>query len=555
MPPRVLGLPGPVSGSTQDVGARLPFSNIITVDQNDVAADYDTIQAALSAAASGDVILIGPGTYTEQLVMPAVDVTLVAMGAVGPVATGGKVIVEQTFTTETDTGVVELSATGSATFIGIEFSLIHNGNGTHRVVEVPSGTNTKTHIFRSCHFHADASGSFGGNMYGVRVAQGNTNIELHDCSFETTNGGVDDDKQLIAQGPASTATVLAVNCRFDSDAQWTNVNSCFLTLMNCEVLGTFDGNAGNVFMDTSCHFATLTGSVSNRSFEAGANYAIKQPVRLATAAVLPANTSSGSGTGKRLTAVSNGALSVDGSSVNTDDRILVKNEATGSDNGIYFVVNPGGGSVQYVLERANDFDGAPGGEVMGGVLISAQEGTANADSVWQVTTDDPITVDTTTLTFTSVGGGSGDVVGPASATDNAIARFDTTTGKLIQNSGVTINDTDQVAAMETATFKPEHDNGNQGASWTLNWNNGQKQRVTLTASTTTLTITAPPGPGNFLLKVIQGGVGNFGITWPAGVLWPNGNAPNFTNASGSEDIVTFYYDGTNYYGVATLDFQ
>lgn len=38
------------------------------------------------------------------------------------------------------------------------------------------------------------------------------------------------------------------------------------------------------------------------------------------------------------------------------------------------------------------------------------------------------------------GTGSGDVVGPNSATDNAIARFDTTTGKLIQNSTVTIND-------------------------------------------------------------------------------------------------------------------
>ncbi len=36
--------------------------------------------------------------------------------------------------------------------------------------------------------------------------------------------------------------------------------------------------------------------------------------------------------------------------------------------------------------------------------------------------------------------GTGDVVGPASATDNAVARFDTTTGKLIQNSGCTIDD-------------------------------------------------------------------------------------------------------------------
>lgn len=40
----------------------------------------------------------------------------------------------------------------------------------------------------------------------------------------------------------------------------------------------------------------------------------------------------------------------------------------------------------------------------------------------------------------SSGGGSGDVVGPASATDNALVRFDSTTGKLIQDSGVTIGD-------------------------------------------------------------------------------------------------------------------
>lgn len=39
------------------------------------------------------------------------------------------------------------------------------------------------------------------------------------------------------------------------------------------------------------------------------------------------------------------------------------------------------------------------------------------------------------------GSGSGDVVGPATATDNAIARFDTTTGKLLQNSAATIADT------------------------------------------------------------------------------------------------------------------
>ena len=45
------------------------------------------------------------------------------------------------------------------------------------------------------------------------------------------------------------------------------------------------------------------------------------------------------------------------------------------------------------------------------------------------------------VTINAIGILSGDVVGPASATDNAIARFDGTTGKLIQNSAVTIDDT------------------------------------------------------------------------------------------------------------------
>jgi hypothetical protein len=50
--------------------------------------------------------------------------------------------------------------------------------------------------------------------------------------------------------------------------------------------------------------------------------------------------------------------------------------------------------------------------------------------------------DNGTASIVEIGGGSGsgDVVGPASATDNAIARYDGTTGKLIQNSTVTIND-------------------------------------------------------------------------------------------------------------------
>lgn len=57
------------------------------------------------------------------------------------------------------------------------------------------------------------------------------------------------------------------------------------------------------------------------------------------------------------------------------------------------------------------------------------------------------------VTVSSIGGeGTGDVVGPASSTDNAVARFNLTTGKLIQSSAVTISDSGAVAGIASITF-------------------------------------------------------------------------------------------------------
>ena len=52
--------------------------------------------------------------------------------------------------------------------------------------------------------------------------------------------------------------------------------------------------------------------------------------------------------------------------------------------------------------------------------------------------------DTEWITVATGGGGTGDVIGPASSTDNTVVRFDGTTGKIIQTSGVTINDSNEI---------------------------------------------------------------------------------------------------------------
>lgn len=99
----------------------------------------------------------------------------------------------------------------------------------------------------------------------------------------------------------------------------------------------------------------------------------------------------------------------------------------------------------------------------------------------------------------------------------------------------------------------EYNNGNSGATKTFDWNNGVKQKVTMTASCSG-TFTAPPGPCNLTLFITQSGSGSYTMAWPAAVKWPGGVAPSLSTAVGSIDIIAFYYNGTNYYGTASLGF-
>lgn len=80
------------------------------------------------------------------------------------------------------------------------------------------------------------------------------------------------------------------------------------------------------------------------------------------------------------------------------------------------------------------------------------------------------------------GAGAGDVVGPGSATDNAVVRFDLTTGKLIQNSAVTVDDTTgNIAGSQQITFS-----GTTSGTTVLKPAAAASGTVTLPAATDTL---------------------------------------------------------------------
>lgn len=162
-------------------------------------------------------------------------------------------------------------------------------------------------------------------------------------------------------------------------------------------------------------------------------------VRLATAAALPTNTR----TLNVITASANGALTVDGTAVAAGDVILVKNEATAANNGLYTVTAAGAAGAPFVLTRTAT-------PINSGMLVSIAIGTANIGKVSVLRTDGAIIVNTTALDF-QISTGPAGPTGPTGATGvsgatgatgtagpSGVDAFNVITGSNLTDASVTI---------------------------------------------------------------------------------------------------------------------
>lgn len=129
----------------------------------------------------------------------------------------------------------------------------------------------------------------------------------------------------------------------------------------------------------------------------------KDSVVVATTAALPSNTYNNGtgGIGATLTGVATGTLTVDGHVVAINERVLVKDEVTGANNGIYLCTVAGAIGVAYVLTRATDNNTSA--EIVGAYTF-VELGTVNASAGFVNTNSGTITVGTTAITWTQFSG-------------------------------------------------------------------------------------------------------------------------------------------------------
>ena len=162
--------------------------------------------------------------------------------------------------------------------------------------------------------------------------------------------------------------------------------------------------------------SALTTAASEISALQGTGGALdwKNSVLCATTAALAANTR----VGNVLTANANGALgALDGVTPTAGKRILVKDEATQANNGIYDLTNAGGAGAPWVLTRSSDADESA--EVTPNLAVMVEQGSINQEKIFVLDINGPVTLNTTALVFADWRGLA--VTAPADVTKAAAA--------------------------------------------------------------------------------------------------------------------------------------
>ena len=246
----------------------------------------------------------------------------------------------------------------------------------------------------------------------------NGSVDVGHLAGGITNAKLTNDGITIGSTDTSlgdTITALAGMTQIDIDNLTLNGNTVSSSDTNGDInltpngTGTvvvpsgYEGRAG--FTSQSLVNKTYVDQVAN-------GLDVKASVRVTTTANLVATYNNGNGT---LTANSNGAIAIDGVTLVLNNRVLVKDQTTQTQNGFYKVTTVGSGSAAFVLTRTPDANEAS--EITGGAFTFVEEGTANADNGYVATHNGVPTLGSTNITFDQFSG-AGQISAGAALTKN-----------------------------------------------------------------------------------------------------------------------------------------
>ena len=233
------------------------------------------------------------------------------------------------------------------------------------------------------------SGTLNTETISIAVATTSSQGSVQLSSNADTIAGTDANTAVTPASLAAKLGTQTINAMAYGDGttqpiQWTNAGAAGTVLTGTSGVPAFSATPTVTEM-------TITGTVTNPTDAAtkayvdavSAGFTFIAPVRVATTSNLTATYANGAaGVGATLTnSGAQAAITIDGVALNMSDRVLVKNQSTTFQNGIYTVTTVGTGATNWVLTRATDYNTAPS-PIKPGNIVPVTSGSTNASTLW-----------------------------------------------------------------------------------------------------------------------------------------------------------------------------
>ena len=357
-------------------------------------AHYQTLQAAPHSSAASNTLLL-PAAGTE-LISNSATQTMTNKSLTAPTLTGTTTAAAANFS-----GTVTFAGAASNGVSIVQGGIQIKNGGTQSYVDFYCEV-SNAHRVR---LQSPAHSAYSGNVT-VTLPPSTTTLVGTDATQTLTNKTFTspDINTPDIDGGAIDGAVIGANTA--AAGTFTTVTGTSLVVDNITVdtntISTTNSNGDLVLSPNGTGTVTVPSGYKNRAgfgatslvskeyvdaVKVGLDF--KDSVRVATTATVT---------------VSGPGAAIDGITLSSGDRVLLKNQSTASENGIY--VFNGAASA---LTRATDADSSV--EVTAGMFTFVEEGTVNADSGFVLTTDGTITVGSTSLAFAQFSGAGQIVAG------------------------------------------------------------------------------------------------------------------------------------------------